>query len=392
MKPISMQFLMRFFMVVVALIFAFASLYYTNDLVNKLVEREQKLIDLFAKGLQSVAKAEDAENLTFLFQEIIQANSSVPVILTDSEQNPISHKNVDIDSTWNETQVKAYLQVKMLEMKKMYQPIEIEYIPGYKNYIYYQNSTLIQQLKYYPYIQLTVIFLFVMLGYLVFNNSRRAEQNRVWVGMSKETAHQLATPISSLIAWLEIFKHDENFSHPEAVEEIEKDIKRLETITSRFSNIGSVPVLKKENLQETITQSVDYIKVRVSEKVKFELEIANSIQQQNIEINKALFDWALENIIKNAIDAMSGIGKITIQVIEIENARIAIDISDTGKGMSKKQIKKVFEPGFTTKQRGWGLGLTLTKRIIEEYHKGKVFVRTSDMGKGTCFRMILKTV
>jgi signal transduction histidine kinase len=360
--------------------------------VNKLVEREQKLIDLFAKGLQSVAKAEDAENLTFLFQEIIQANSSVPVILTDSEQNPISHKNVDIDSTWNETQVKAYLQVKMLEMKKMYQPIEIEYIPGYKNYIYYQNSTLIQQLKYYPYIQLTVIFLFVMLGYLVFNNSRRAEQNRVWVGMSKETAHQLATPISSLIAWLEIFKHDENFSHPEAVEEIEKDIKRLETITSRFSNIGSVPVLKKENLQETITQSVDYIKVRVSEKVKFELEIANSIQQQNIEINKALFDWALENIIKNAIDAMSGIGKITIQVIEIENARIAIDISDTGKGMSKKQIKKVFEPGFTTKQRGWGLGLTLTKRIIEEYHKGKVFVRTSDMGKGTCFRMILKTV
>lgn len=387
-----MQFLMRFFMVVVALIFAFASLYYTNDLVNKLVEREQKLIDLFAKGLQSVAKAEDAENLTFLFQEIIQANSSVPVILTDSEQNPISHKNVDIDSTWNETQVKAYLQVKMLEMKKMYQPIEIEYIPGYKNYIYYQNSTLIQQLKYYPYIQLTVIFLFVMLGYLVFNNSRRAEQNRVWVGMSKETAHQLATPISSLIAWLEIFKHDENFSHPEAVEEIEKDIKRLETITSRFSNIGSVPVLKKENLQETITQSVDYIKVRVSEKVKFELEIANSIQQQNIEINKALFDWALENIIKNAIDAMSGIGKITIQVIEIENARIAIDISDTGKGMSKKQIKKVFEPGFTTKQRGWGLGLTLTKRIIEEYHKGKVFVRTSDMGKGTCFRMILKTV
>lgn len=372
-----------------ALIIACASLYYTNDLVNKLGEREKKLIDLYAKGLQSAAQAEDIGNMSFLFQEVIQANSSVPVILADAQGNPLSYRNIDIKEGTSPEEELQILRDEMELMANTYQPLEMEYIPGLKNYVFYRNSKLLSQLKFYPYIQLTVFFIFILLGYMVLNNSRKAEQNRVWVGMSKETAHQLGTPISSLMAWNEIFRSDPDFSHPEAVEEIEKDIKRLETITSRFSNIGSLPVLKDEFVTQTIVQSMAYLKQRVSSKVVFEFSDQFRNPQATFSINKDLFDWALENIIKNSVDAMSGIGNIYVTLSEIEKDRISIDITDTGKGMNKQQISQVFRAGFTTKARGWGLGLTLTKRIIEEYHSGKVFVKSSKPNKGTTFRIIL---
>ncbi len=383
------QYWIRIGLLVFALFIALASLFYTNDLVIKLGEREQKLIDLYAKGLQSAAQAEEVGTLSFLFQEIIQANSSVPVILTDHKRMPISHKNLPVPDDLSKEELKVFLLKEVKEMSETYPPLEIEFIPNEKNYIYYKNSELLTQLKYYPYVQLTVIFVFVLLGYLVVNNSLRAEQNRVWVGMAKETAHQLGTPLSSLMAWIEIFKSDENFTHKEAIGELEKDVARLETITSRFSSIGSTPVLKEEKAVESIRQSVSYLQSRMPQRTKFEF---HSLIDNDafISINKPLFDWALENIIKNGVDAMAGHGKITVQLSYFAENQLALDISDTGKGMTKKVQKEVFNPGFTTKQRGWGLGLTLTKRIVENYHDGKVFIKHSEPGKGTTFRIILE--
>lgn len=385
----SPQYWIKLALTFFAICIAGASLYYTNDLVNKLGQREQKLIDLYAKGLQSAAQAENAGDLSFLFQEIIQANSSVPVILADENGMPLSWRNIEIPTEASQNKKIEILQAEMKIMAETYQPVEMEFIPGLRNYIFYRNSDLLTQLKYYPYIQLTVFFIFILLGYLVLNNSRNAEQNRVWVGMSKETAHQLATPISSLMAWIEIFKTDPNFSQPEAIEEINKDIKRLETITSRFSNIGSEPILKQENVIKTIENSLEYLKLRISGKVNFAFYNHFNIENAHFNINKDLFDWALENIIKNSVDAMSGVGNITVTLFDFENNKLAIDIADTGKGMSKQQIKHVFDAGFTTKARGWGLGLTLTKRIVQQYHGGKVFVKNSEINKGTTFRIIL---
>jgi len=389
-KNFDRQYWIRIGLLAFALFIAFASLIYTNQLVVKLGEREQKLIDLYAKGLQSAAQAEEVGTLSFLFQEIIQANNSVPVILADSKLKPISHKNLVIPSGILKAQENDFLHSEIEQMATTYPPIEIEFMPGVKNYIYYKNSELLTQLKFYPYVQLTVIFLFVFLGYLVINNSLRAEQNRVWVGMAKETAHQLGTPLSSLMAWIEIFKSDENFTHKEAIQELEKDVVRLETITSRFSSIGSVPVLKTENAYETIFQAVEYLKIRMPQSVHFEFNSSVGVHHL-IAINKPLFDWAIENIIKNGVDAMGGNGKIKVDLAQFDQSHLSLDIADTGKGMSKKVQKNVFKPGFTTKRRGWGLGLTLTKRIIENYHNGKVFIKSTEIGKGTTFRIFLET-
>lgn len=387
-KNFDRQYWIRIGLLIFALFIAFASLFYTNDLVVKLGEREQKLIDLYAKGLQSAAQADEIGSLTFLFQEIIQANSSVPVILTDNNKQPISHKNLPIPMGLDKESTQLFLESELLKMSKIYPPIEIEFVPGVKNYIYYKNSDLLTQLRFYPYVQLTVIFLFVFLGYLVINNSLRAEQNRVWVGMAKETAHQLGTPLSSLMAWIEIFKADDDFQHKEAIQELEVDIKRLETITSRFSSIGSMPILKNEFAKQTILEAITYLKSRMPAKVNFEINVTLD-EEITMAINKPLFDWAIENIIKNAVDAMVGVGNIVIDLHQLNDGQLVLDIADNGKGMSKKVQKNIFNPGFTTKQRGWGLGLTLTKRIIENYHSGKVFVKSTELTKGTTFRILM---
>ncbi len=378
-------------LLLMAIFIGLLSLYYTDKLVKSLAEREQKLIDLYAKGLQFAISPDNSGNLTFLFQEIIEANSSIPVILTDAKGEPISFKNLPIDETAPKEQQQKLLQYHLKIMKSQYNPIVVEY-PGlnFKNYIYYENSSLLTQLKYYPYFQLSAITVFILIAYFAFSYSRKTEQNKVWVGLAKETAHQLGTPLSGLMAWIELLRADERFNQDGLVDEMNKDIQRLAMITERFSKIGSLPSLKTENILESINYTLDYLKKRTSDKIVFS-SISMAGEQVMAKINRPLFEWVIENVCKNSIDAMGGKGTLTVTIIK-EKDKIYIDMADTGKGIPKSQFNKVFQPGFTTKQRGWGLGLTLVKRIIEEYHQGKIFVKHSELGKGTVFRVVVKCV
>lgn len=373
----------KVFIFIIALAIGYASLYYTDIIVAKLIEREKNQIELYAKALKSSVDPENNDALTFLFQEIIQSNNFIPVILTDLKGKIIAHRNINLPKEVKSTEREKILQKELALMKVEHAPISSE-----KSFIYYRNSYLISQLRYYPYAQLTAIAIFAFFAYSAFNYSRKAEQNRVWVGLAKETAHQLGTPLSSLMAWIEYFKSDPTMMNQEFIPELEKDIKRLETITTRFSNIGSVPILKEELLIQVIEENMAYLQKRISSKVK--ITIQNNAQKAYIKLNRYLFEWVIENISKNAVDAMSGgVGELKIIILDLNKQQIAIDISDTGKGMSKNQMNRVFEPGFTTKKRGWGLGLALAKRIIEDYHQGKIFVKSSEVGKGTVFRIIL---
>ena len=368
---------------------------YTNSLVNKLKDREQRLIDLYAKSLEYAGSESNTANISFIVQEIIIPNNSIPVIVTDEFDEPIDSKNLtSVEKARNPREKNRILKEEILVMKKIYEPIPIifrdeqDQIVGF-NLVYYKNSELLAQLQYYPYIQLTVIAIFGLIAYIAFNYSKTAEQNRVWVGLAKETAHQLGTPLSSLMAWVEYFKTDEKLKDEEIVKELDKDIKRLEMITSRFSNIGSVPQLKNENIFDAVSETMAYLQGRISSKVK--VDITSFPNTQVVAgINKPLFDWVIENICKNAVDAMAGSGKINIKILKGNEGKVYIDVSDTGKGISKSKIANVFQPGYTTKKRGWGLGLTLVKRIIEIYHQGKIFVKSSEIDKGTTFRIVLK--
>lgn len=371
-----------------AFIIAGLSLWYTHVLVKNLAIREQRLIDLYAKGLKTLVSENTSDNLSFLFNEIIETNDFIPVILTDGKRNLVNYKNITFDNKWSEEKKQKFLKSKLLELKNAHEPITIEITPGTVNYIYYGDSDLLNQLKLYPYVQLGVLSLFAFLTYLLFNYSRNAEQNRVWAGMAKETAHQLGTPISSLMAWVELFKTDELLKDHFALPELEKDIKRLDTVTSRFSNIGSSPTLKEENIEEVIRESISYLQLRISGRVK--MKIHSKLNSSEIVLlNKPLFEWVIENLCKNAVDAMSGAGKLDVFLQKDHLNRVIIDIKDTGKGIAKNKIKEVFRPGFTTKKRGWGLGLTLAKRIIESYHKGQIFVKSSEIDKGTTFRIVI---
>jgi hypothetical protein len=311
--------------------------------------------------------------------EIVVNSASVPVIVTDSTQKNIVYTG-NIDSTVLADS--TVLNKVLAEMKSHNSPLEI-YIDNHKSYVFYKDSELLQQLKWYPFIQFFIIGLFLLISYYVFSTSRKAEQNQVWVGMAKETAHQLGTPLSSLMAWIEILK-SQNVDEL-TIRELEKDMKRLEMITERFSKIGAIPILDNANIISVIDESVQYLRGRISKNVaiKFDFEQSNIFAK----VNPSLFSWVLENLIKNAVDAMNGKGKITISVKDLGQF-IYIDISDTGTGIPKNKQKTVFEPGFTTKKRGWGLGLSLVKRIIEGYHKGKVFVKESSEN-GTTFRIVL---
>ncbi len=372
---------------IISLMVGIGSIYYTQTLVEKLAQREQKLIDLYAKGLKYAVDPKTNSDLTFLFQEILDSNSTIPVILTDEQGIPQSYLNIDIPKKASEKEKQKRLAAELEEMKSIYPPIVIDYSElGFKNYIYYKNSYFLTQLMYYPYIQLSIIAALGIIAYVAFSYSRNAEQNRVWVGLAKETAHQLGTPLSSLIAWVEILKSTpENY---DTAIELEKDVQRLEMITARFSNIGSSPSPSNENAFNAVNDVIHYLDTRTSKKVKFEI-IHTVPDDTTIKINKPLFDWVLENICKNGIDAMDGIGQITVKISEVTK-KIAIDISDTGKGIPRSKFKDVFKPGYTTKKRGWGLGLTLVKRIVENYHNGKIFVLESEPGKGTTFRVLME--
>lgn len=381
---------LKIVVLVVATVIAAGSIYYTNTLVNELKEREKSFVSLYAKTIEMVANQE-GDDIPFLFHELIVPNNNIPVILTNSFGDYLQHRNLDLDR-YSEEKKAEVIQEELEEMRAAYEPIEIVLrnpntgmVAGYQ-FVYYKNSFLLTQLQYYPIVQLSIIAVFVLLTYTVFSYSRRAEQNRVWIGMAKETAHQLGTPLSSLMAWLEFFRSDPERYDPAIIKELDKDINRLEMITARFSSIGSVPTLKKENLHHILQSTLGYLEKRISTKVKFSL----GADQPQIDamINRPLFEWVIENICKNAVDAMGGIGSISIH-LSAEKNKAFIDITDTGKGIPKSKMNQVFTPGYTTKKRGWGLGLSLAQRIIENYHQGKIFVKQSEVDVGTTFRIVL---
>jgi hypothetical protein len=315
--------------------------------------------------------------------EVVINSASVPVIITDStKSNLIAFGNMDSAKLKD----KAYISDIVKTMQIQNKPIDIDLSVQGKSYVFYKDSYLLTQLKYYPYVQFFIIGLFLLAAYFLFSTARKTEQNQVWVGMAKETAHQLGTPLSSLMAWVELFKM-KNIDKG-TITEIEKDVHRFEIITQRFSNIGSLPKLMEDNIVKTIYDAIDYVKARTSNKILFSVNISRETEYI-VPLNAPLFEWVIENLCKNAVDAMDGEGKIEISITD-ENSLIHIDITDTGKGISKSKFKRVFKPGYTSKQRGWGLGLTLCKRIIEIYHKGKIFVRSSVSGKGTTFRITLR--
>ncbi|MFC5272120.1 sensor histidine kinase [Adhaeribacter terreus] len=378
----------KLIIVIIALLIGAATVVYTNLLVKKVAEREQQLIDIYAKGLRFMVGSETDDNTVFIQEEIIEANKSVPVILTDGEENVMDYKNFRLPENITEERKAELLREEIAEMKAQHQPILVEFGEGFTNYIFYKDSTLLTQLRYYPYVQLTVMACFALMAYFAFSYSRKAEQNRVWVGLAKETAHQLGTPLSSLMAWYEYLRYNPKFENEPIVEELGKDVRRLEIITERFSNIGSVPVLKDENILKVTEKALSYLKSRVSQKVIFSLH-ADFPSHIPAKVNIPLYEWVVENICKNAIDAMEGKGSIDVNLSLSGKNFIAIDIKDTGKGIPKNKIDNVFMPGYTTKKRGWGLGLALAKRIIENYHNGKLFVKWSEVGKGTTFRILL---
>ncbi|MFY0601136.1 MAG: ATP-binding protein [Cyclobacteriaceae bacterium] len=378
----------------ISIVISAGSVIYTNTLVKKIRKREKKQIDLYANTLEYLANENDAVNFVLILEKIIQANTTIPVILTDQNGNPEFFKNLPkVDKIKAQKKKRAYLLEEVERMKSAREPIIVTLndnenrVLGYK-YIYYRNSNLLTQLKYYPYIQLSIIAIFGLITFAVFNYSRTAEQNRVWVGLAKETAHQLGTPLSSLMAWVEYFK----MSYPKDVEifdELNKDVDRLSMITERFSSIGSTPQLKAENVYDRIIEVSSYLERRISTKVKLSIEIFPS-KDITAQINGSLFAWVIENLIKNAVDAMEGKGYIKIKILRANEGKVAIDVSDTGKGISKSNVSQIFKPGFTTKKRGWGLGLALTKRIVENYHGGRIFIKSTEINKGTTFRILLK--
>ena len=381
----------------VAVVIGIGSIIYTNQLVDVLKEGEEQKIRLWAKAVEFSGAAEvDESALTFITSNIITPENKLPVILVDSASGEILLSNNVLDKESNGEKRDAELNSVLAQMKRENNPFTIQVKNGQNGeitdvqYVYYRNSYLLRQLQSYPYVQLTVIAIFGFIAYLAFNYSRKAEQNRVWVGMAKETAHQLGTPLSSLMAWLEYMRGMAEMENQTALlQELQKDVERLERITERFSNIGSVPSLKHENVFDVVERTLLYLKPRVSKKVSMRID-ENASREIMALINVPLFEWVIENLVKNGIDAMGGIGELKVFIKQENFNEVLVDLTDSGKGIAKSKYKEVFKPGFTTKQRGWGLGLALVKRIIENYHQGKIFVKASQAGKGTTFRMVLK--
>ncbi len=355
---------------------------YTNWLTEKLSEEERKKVELWAEATQRLASDDQLkDSYLSLIAMIIDHNNSIPVIVI-SEEGEIK---IDANISYAPHRKDQILEKVLSRMRARNQPIEIFISESEKQYFYYSESYLLRNLRWFPIVQLVVIFLFIGVAYLAFSASRSAEQNQVWVGMSKETAHQLGTPISSLMAWVELLrmqKTDEGL-----ITELEKDIQRLEKITERFSKIGSRPELIRANLYDIVEQTVDYLKKRSSSKVVFKL-LADENGNYEVPLNEALFSWVIENLCKNAIDAMDNQGEIML-VFSEEGKQIILDVTDTGKGIPKSMHKTIFRPGFSTKKRGWGLGLSLAKRIVENYHRGKIFIKNSEIRRGTTFRIQL---
>jgi signal transduction histidine kinase len=366
------------FLVVVAAIIAVTSLYYANHLTKKLAIEERKKVNLIGLALESIVLS-NGDVVNTVAATVISGNTTIPLLISD--KNGKIEEYINVDTTLSKEEFAEEIE----SIKNIHTPIQYSIGSNQIKYIYFGESDLLRQLRYFPYVLLFILLLFVVIVISYISSTGRYVQDRVWVGMSKETAHQLGTPLTSLVAWIEYLKGTE--IEKKSLEEMEKDVNRLQLIADRFSKIGSVPKLEEEDLLLRLQNNMNYMQKRASKHVQFELK--SNKQDIIAVISGPLFDWVIENLIRNALDAMDGKGKIMI-CVEDEITQTIIDISDTGKGIAQKNIAKVFKPGFSTKKRGWGLGLSLAKRIVSEYHYGDIFVKKSELGKGTTFRIILK--
>lgn len=372
--------LLKYLFIVAAVVIAIASVFVSDLLIKDLAREERQKIEVWAEATRVLTSEDPSLNMNLILQ-IIQGNTAIPVMLCNDRDSVMNYKNLELP----EKNVDEFLRKKVQELKKKKDPIVIDMEDGTYQYLYYDDSLILKRLLVYPYAQLTVMAVFILTAFLALASTKKAEQNKVWVGLSKETAHQLGTPISSLIAWLEYLKLKE--VDPTLLAEMEKDVKRLEMIAERFSKIGSTPEPVPVNICESVRSALDYMETRISSKVKITVEAPE--EPVMVLMNQALFAWVVENLCKNAVDAMEGQGSITFH-IEEKGKKVRIDVTDTGKGILKSKFKTVFNPGYTTKKRGWGLGLSLVKRIIESYHGGKIYVKSSEIGKGTTFRIELR--
>ncbi len=380
-------------------------LYLSNRLVKDLAIQERQRMEIWADATKEIVKQFDSEiiendslgqynilperNIDFLLK-IINGNTTIPVLLTDDEGNILDHRNFDLPEpvdSLNHINLsegnRKFLEERLQALSESSNVIDIAIDNNLQQHLYYEDSTLLKRLSYYPYIQLLVMIIFLVVVYFAVLSTKKAEQNKVWVGLSKETAHQLGTPISSLMGWMEVLP--EMGVDPDTIHEMSKDVTRLSTIASRFSKIGSKPQMEHINLVDIVSRATSYMSTRISGRIS----LSTDIKYASLPVNACppLFEWVMENLIKNAVDAMDGNGHIEVVVGLLSQRKAYIDVSDTGKGISRKNFKNVFNPGFTTKKRGWGLGLTLAKRIIEQYHEGHIFVKTSTPGIGTTFRI-----
>ena len=369
----------------IAIAIVTGTIFYSNYLAKKIAADERKKVNVWAESLKTRASTLDESALS-LTTKIANENKDIPIIETDEKDNPSGATlNLDTNRIKKESN---YIQIKLAEFKKENPAIKVEISkdPLFVNKYYYGDSDLLKEVRYYPIIQLIIVALFVIIALVTVSVRNKSTQNQVWAGMAKETAHQLGTPISSLQGWVEMLK--DNPVNEKIGVEIEKDVDRLKLVSDRFGKIGSIPQLEEKNIVQQVENMVDYIKRRSTDKVSFSINSQNDYDISAM-INAPLFDWVIENLLKNALDAMDGKGSIVVD-IKNEITQTIIEVTDSGKGILKSNINKVFKPGFTTKKRGWGLGLSLSKRIIEHYHKGELFVKNSEVGKGTTFRIILK--
>ncbi|WP_303031706.1 HAMP domain-containing sensor histidine kinase [uncultured Duncaniella sp.] len=368
-------------------------LYYSDSLVRDLAQQERARMEIWANATREIVKSAgnesdqaDSSTMDFLMS-IIEDNRNIPVLLTDGDGNIMMHRNFSLPEPPDPTaplfiseRNEKFLRAKLDKMVLTPNVIEIDMGDGERQYLYYEDSSLLKALNYYPYIQIIVLIVFIAIVYFAVSSTKRAEQNKIWVGLSKETAHQLGTPISSLMAWIELL--DAQGTDKEIINEMDKDLKRLSTIASRFSKIGSRPTMEAGDLNTAMANAAGYMSTRISRRIK--LTTVPSPDPLPVRLSTPLIEWVMENLIKNAVDATSGSGTITITAFPDKDSAV-IEVSDTGKGISKKMQRHIFNPGFTTKERGWGLGLTLSRRIIEEYHDGHIFIKRSELGVGTTF-------
>ncbi len=371
---------LKYIFIFAAILIAIVSVVVSDILIKDLAREEREKIEVWAEATRVVTSEEPSLNMNLILK-IIQGNTTIPVLLCNDRDSVLTYKNIELP----ETGAEAFLQEKLKEFKNKNVPIAVDMEDGTFQYLYYDDSTNLKRLLVYPYAQLSVVAVFILIAFLALASTKKAEQNKVWVGLSKETAHQLGTPISSLIAWIEYLKTKDVDAY--LLGEMDKDVKRLETIAERFSKIGSNPDPVPVNICDSIRSALDYMGTRISSKVHIHLELPE--HPVLVLMNGSLFAWVIENLTKNAVDAMEGQGKITY-TLEEKGDKVRIDVTDTGRGILKSKFKTVFNPGYTTKKRGWGLGLSLVKRIVESYHGGKIYVRWSEMGKGTTFRIELR--